>query len=309
MEKYKISIIIPCYNVEKYVGKCIESVICQTYKNTEIILVDDGSNDKTGDICDGYYLKDNRIKVIHKINGGQSSARNEGLRIATGDYIFFVDSDDWIVTKTLSYLMNLIQANSAQCAIGRTVKATDKNGMIIYGKRVNWSDKEIDSAEAMRMVLLCGSGAVNKLIKREFVSDIAFPEGIINEDEPFMLWVYDRMERIVLGGKQTYFYRTRANSTTRSKFSLKNLDFYYNTKDNIKFIKDHKPELLEYAYARHFKAAAYCAAKLHFRNLGNEGDNHRRMIKKELKNNRKQIIANNYISFPFKIIALVCSVI
>lgn len=91
-----ISIIVPVYNVEKYLNKCIDSIINQTYKNIEIILVDDGSTDNSGKICDEYLLRDSRIKVIHKNNGGLSSARNEGINISSGEYIGFVDSDDWV---------------------------------------------------------------------------------------------------------------------------------------------------------------------------------------------------------------------
>ncbi|OUQ56652.1 hypothetical protein B5E58_10530, partial [Tyzzerella sp. An114] len=96
MENKKISVIVPIYNVEKYLNRCVDSIINQTYKNLEIILVDDGSPDNCGKICDEYAKKDNRIKVVHKENGGVSSARNVGLNIATGDYIGFVDGDDWI---------------------------------------------------------------------------------------------------------------------------------------------------------------------------------------------------------------------
>lgn len=309
MEKYKISIIIPCYDVEKYVEKCIESVIQQTYRNIEIILVDDGSNDNTGDICDSYSRIDERIIVIHKKNGGLSSARNAGISVATGDYIIFIDSDDWISKRTLQYLMNLLIRYGCQCAIGRTVAVKDRDGKLEYGEKISLSDKLIGSLAAMKMVLETGSGAVNKLIKRELLGDLRFKEGITNEDEPFMLVIYNKTEKIIFGGKQTYFYRVRENSITTSKFSVKNLDFYFNTGTNIKFIKEKRPELLEYALARHFKAAAYCAAKLHFNLKGNEGDVYRRIIKKELKENRKQIITNKIMSIPYKIIALACSVI
>jgi glycosyltransferase involved in cell wall biosynthesis len=309
MENKKISVIIPCYNVEQYICKCIESIIQQSYRNIELILVDDGSSDKTGRICDRYALKDKRITVIHKENGGQASARNEGLRIATGEYIFFADSDDWIVKKTLGYLMNLITLYQGQCAIGRTVKVQDSNGVLKYGEKVNMPDKLIDSTESIRMVLLYGSGAVNKLIKRDMLTDIRFKDGIINEDEPFMLEVYNKLERIVLGGRQTYFYRARKNSTTRSKFSIRNLDFYYNTKANVSFIEKYRPELTEYAVARHFKAAAYCAVKLHIYLKGDEGDKYRREIKQELKDNRMQIVRNSKISFLYKVIGLIFSVV
>ncbi|MBR5177774.1 MAG: glycosyltransferase family 2 protein [Lachnospiraceae bacterium] len=309
MGKFKISIIIPCYNVEKYVERCIDSVIQQTYKNTEIILVNDGSNDKTGDICDTYSKKDGRITVIHKRNGGASSARNLGMSVATGDYIYFIDSDDWISKRTLQYLMGLLLKHDCQCAIGRTVAVKMRNGRLEYGARITLPDKIIGPNEAIKMVLQTGSGAVNKLIKKELIEGIKFKEGLTNEDEPFMIAIYDKTEKIIFGGKQTYFYRVRENSVTTSNFSVNNLGFYFNSGDNVEFIRKNRPELLEYAMARHFKAAAYCSAKLHFNLKGKEGDLYRRTIKKELKNNRRQIISNKNLSLLYKIVALFCSVI
>ena len=100
----KISVIVPVYNVEKYIGECIKSIINQDYENIEIILVDDGSNDKSGEICDEYTLKDKRVKVIHKENGGVSSARNRGIESSTGEYIAFVDGDDYVTKDYVSYL-------------------------------------------------------------------------------------------------------------------------------------------------------------------------------------------------------------
>src|SRR5699024_8688641 len=108
----KISVIVPVYNAEKYLHRCIKSILDQTYKNLEIILVDDGSIDTSGKICDYYDHKDERIKVIHKENGGQSSARNTGLTIASGDYVSFVDSDDWIVEDIYEYCINLIKTTN-----------------------------------------------------------------------------------------------------------------------------------------------------------------------------------------------------
>ena len=104
----EISIIVPVYNVEKYLSQCIESIINQNYKNIEIILVNDGSTDKSGDICDSYSLKDNRIKVIHKKNEGVSIARNTGLKVATGEYIAFVDGDDFVHEYIYTKLINII---------------------------------------------------------------------------------------------------------------------------------------------------------------------------------------------------------
>ena len=113
----KISVIIPVYKVEKYLDKCVESIVNQTYKNLEIILVDDGSPDNCPAMCDEWAEKDERIRVIHKENGGVSSARNAALEVATGDYIGFVDSDDWIELDMYEYLVSLILDNDAQIAI------------------------------------------------------------------------------------------------------------------------------------------------------------------------------------------------
>ena len=113
----EISVIIPIYNVEKYLEKCIDSVLAQTYRNIEIILVDDGSTDKCADICDSYLKKDSRVKVIHKVNGGLSSARNAGLDIAEGDFISFVDSDDFIEKEMLEKLYEALMEADADMAV------------------------------------------------------------------------------------------------------------------------------------------------------------------------------------------------
>lgn len=112
-----ISIIVPVYMAEKYLNRCIESILCQTYKNFELILVDDGSPDTSGDLCDYWAGQDSRVKVIHKENGGASSARNCGLKIAKGKYIAFVDSDDWLEPNMYEQLYKLLEENKAQMAI------------------------------------------------------------------------------------------------------------------------------------------------------------------------------------------------
>ena len=113
----KISVIVPVYNVEKYLRKCIESILNQTFREFELILVDDGSTDSSGKICDEYALKDSRIKVIHKENGGASSARNAGLDVAKGEYIGFVDSDDWIEMDMYGELYRLIKENNTDISV------------------------------------------------------------------------------------------------------------------------------------------------------------------------------------------------
>ena len=113
-----ISVIVPVYNVEKYLGKCVDSILAQTYENLEIILVEDGTKDNSGAICDAYAAKDSRIRVIHKENGGLSSARNAGMDIARGEYFGFVDSDDWIEPKMYETLLNLAEKYHADLVCG-----------------------------------------------------------------------------------------------------------------------------------------------------------------------------------------------
>ena len=130
----KISIIIPVYKVENYLEKCIDSILCQTYRNLEVILVDDGSPDKCGEICDRYAAKDNRVKVIHKKNAGVARARNDGIDIATGDYISFIDSDDWIAENAYEVLYNGLKEYNADCSVGGCVNVLKK---MIYCNRRN----------------------------------------------------------------------------------------------------------------------------------------------------------------------------
>ena len=140
----KVSVIVPIYNVERYIEKCVKSLMEQDYKNIEIILVDDGSSDRSADIIDRLALKDNRITVIHKENGGVSSARNAGMKVAVGDYIMFVDGDDWVEHEYVSYFLNIVV--SSGCSIGMNTKnfyagslqTMDKAYMITAEKAIEW---------------------------------------------------------------------------------------------------------------------------------------------------------------------------
>ena len=180
LDKDKISVIVPVYNVEKYLSKCIDSILSQTYKNLEIILVDDGSPDSSPKICDKYKERDNRIKVIHKKNGGLASARNAGMDIATGKYIGFVDSDDMIAEDMYEVLLeNMIKSN-AEIAV---CYKTDILENLQTGKGIV---EELNKTQALKKMVLgieFGSHACDKLFKREIlVSDIRFPEGKTYEE-------------------------------------------------------------------------------------------------------------------------------
>lgn len=218
-----ISVIVPVYNVEKYLHKCVDSIINQTYKDLEIILVDDGSPDNCPKICDEYAQKDNRIKVIHKENGGLSSARNVGMKMAKGDYIAFVDSDDYIEEHMYEKLLDALKGSNADfCMCGdRTV---NENGEEII--RNNFSAKTYFIDEIIEnFVLPLKTAAWNKLYKREYIGENIFPEGRIHgEDLVFQLSLLTGKTTMCVIPDVCYNYVKHSNSITTSGFSARSFD-------------------------------------------------------------------------------------
>lgn len=204
-----VSIIVPIYNVEKYLKKCVDSIINQTYKNLEIILVDDGSPDLCGEICDEYVKMDKRIKVIHKINGGLSDARNAGLNIMQGQYVGFVDSDDWIEPNMYARLIeNLIDFNADISIGGVTNLLESENGYKILrttqkDEIINWS---CDKEEAMECYFLGTWSAWDKIYKKTIFKDLRFPKGEINEDEAIALQILEQCDVISYTNEAVYNY-------------------------------------------------------------------------------------------------------
>ncbi len=262
MEEERISVIVPVYNVEKYLPTCVDSLVKQTYQNLEIILVDDGSPDRSGKICDEYAKKDSRIQVIHKANAGVAMARNSGIDRATGVYISFVDSDDWLERNTFQVLYQGLKQYQAQCSVGRCVHVVDNGKTLTYGKRKACSVWCCDSREAMKHVLKGGSAIWNRLFKREIFNTVRFRKDRVNDDEAAALYAYGQCSRVVFLDQYTYYYRLRKNSITTSSFSLRHLDFYYNTKENLAFIEKTAPELTPYAQRRLINALLYCYVKM-----------------------------------------------
>lgn len=213
-----ISVIVPVYNVEKYLHKCINSILNQTYKNLEVILIDDGSTDNSGKICDEYALKDNRIKVIHKENGGLSSARNAGLDICSGDYIGFVDSDDYIAEDMYEYLyVNLIKNNAdvAMC-----------NFYNVFENRIERSfcinDFDLIDQEKMLSINLKYAynafiAVWNKLYKKTIIENIRFPLNKCSEDSAILIdWIL-KTKKMSYISNASYYYVRRVNSLSNRK--------------------------------------------------------------------------------------------
>ena len=221
----KISVIVPVYKVEAYLRKCLDSIVNQTYRNLQIILVDDGSPDDCGKICDEYAAEDNRVEVVHQENGGLSAARNAGLALVTGDYIGFVDSDDWIEPDMYEYLLEnalKYQADIAVC--GRVERYVDKE--VFRG----FSEIEVLAREpALKYLLqndLLQNYAWDKLYKRELFQDICFPSGKTFEDVAVMHKLFIKAERVVCLPEAKYNYLLRFNSIL-DNISLSNRINYY----------------------------------------------------------------------------------
>lgn len=218
----KISVIVPCYNVSTYLDKCVESITKQTYKNLEIILVDDGSTDDTGDKCDLWGKKDNRIKIYHKKNGGLSSARNYGIDHCSGDYIAFVDSDDFIHPNMYESMYNCLISTNSDITICRFKKFYENDNTVDF--KCDNCVIELNDSQIMNE-LLKGSysdHAWNKLYKKELFSKIRYPEGKNFEDIGTTYKILDISNKICIINNEYYGYLIRGNSIT-GKISLKSL--------------------------------------------------------------------------------------
>lgn len=309
MEREKISVIVPVHNVEKYLPACLDSLVGQTYRNLEIILVDDGSPDSSGKICDEYAKKDSRIRVIHKENAGVAMARNTGLECATGEYVSFVDSDDWLSKNTYRILYRGLKKYQAQCSVGRCVHVTDDEGKLTYEKRKKCSIRRDDSREAMKHVLLEGSAIWNRLFKREVFDTVRFRKGRVNDDESAALYAYERCNRVVFLDRYTYFYRLRKNSITTSAFSLRNLDTYYNAQDNFVFIKEKAPELMPFAQRRSIEMLLYCYIKMRLKREKSLEECQKTVwLFHEIRRQKKMAVSNPYCSLWMKLAMVMLSV-
>lgn len=231
----KVSVIVPVYNVEKYLRQCLDSLTQQTYRNLEIIIVNDGSTDKSGAICEEYALKDSRIHLISQANAGQSAARNAGLSMASGDYITFVDSDDWVEPDFIQSLYAMMIDNKADIVCCDYLLEYENKS--VCAKIGNKGDKE----EYSNSFLLASKLPVTvwyKLYKKKLLINQKFVEGIKCEDVPFTMQVFSRMPKTRILSEPKYHYRQRSSSTVNSLKGIK--------KDAEKYVWELHDELLEY---------------------------------------------------------------
>jgi len=221
-----ISVIVPVYKVEKYLNKCVESILAQTYKNLEIILVDDGSPDGCPAICDEWAKRDTRIHVIHKINGGLSDARNAGLQLATGQYVAFVDSDDWLEPNMYERLYEVLTDTSADI-VECGVLFEDDDGNILRDRKCERPIHIYTAREALRQLVLedgVYQTVWNKIYRRTVLDGIDFPVGKCNEDEFWTYRVIDCASSYAVIEDTLYHYLQRDSSIMGQVYSIKRLD-------------------------------------------------------------------------------------
>lgn len=226
-----ISIIIPVYNVEKYLRQCMDSVLEQSYPNIEVVLVDDGSKDSSGIICDEYAAKDNRVKVIHKANGGLSDARNIGLESSTGELITYIDSDDyWAADNCLERIINLFYSNNRKkdFLIYNYSQFYQVDDRIIKNRSYN-SCSGSNKYEKLSSFANTGNfpmQAWTKLVRRKFLikNNISFIQGIIAEDIPWFIELVNKCDDFMVVNEYVAIYRKQVENAITSRFSYKKFD-------------------------------------------------------------------------------------
>ena len=300
----KVSIIIPVYNVQDYLERCLNSIISQTYKNVEIILVDDGSTDDSGKICDQYKNKNENIIVIHKKNEGQSIARREGLEISTGEYISFVDADDFLNDSFYEKMIFLLEEFNCDIAICDYLKFSDNNLKVnLFNKENNSLKKQVLlPCDAIKEILQKDNKITNflwnKVYKRHIFENIIFPNFNIYEDFAIMYRLMDNSKKIVYSSEKLYYYFDRKNSSSKgipSKYIINKIRV---KKEKKKFLlkKEYnlKNELDEYRFFsdyHNFKIIARNQNKNIFFGI---------IMKKELKFMKDFYKKNKNINFSLK---------
>lgn len=299
-----ISIIVPVYNSEKYLNRCIDSLINQKYKNIEIILINDGSTDRSGEICNEYCEKDDRIITIHKKNEGVSSARNIGLEYANGDYIAFCDSDDWVEEDIYEILFNSLNSNNSQLAFchfctGKVIKT-----------ETNYSDTIISNEHAIKLILRdekIGGYLWNKLFSRSLIygeKKLLFEKEIhVLEDQLFVVKCIKKCDNVVFINKQLYHYEQNQGSALNSKMSNKSISSIQAREKIYNEIakQTNNKDLLYLAWSDLIQTCGVIFKNIVLNNITTEKKYHLKKIKKIIKEYKSDFKFKNNFSIKDKI--------
>ena len=301
-----ISIVVPVYNVKQYLEKCIDSILNQTYNNFELILVDDGSKDGSEKICDRYLKKDKRVSVIHKKNGGLSSARNVAIEASKGKYITFIDSDDYVSNIFIETLYKTATKTKADLVISGLKNYYEDD--IVIEDDISKNNCEVISKEETyeRMFLQKGIdvNATAKLYLTSLFDEIRYPEGKLYEDIQIIDKIIEKTKKIAVISYRGYYYLQRRNSIMYGKMSEERMILISKVDELLQFISDKYPNIVDSIIKRY----VYCNYHLLGRSIL---DSKYKYLSKQLKNNimkyRKKILSKNIFSKKEKIATIVLS--
>jgi capsular polysaccharide biosynthesis protein cpsI len=300
--KKLISIIVPVYNVEEYLNECLDNIQSQTYKNLEVILVNDGSTDGSKEICEKYCKRDTRFRLINQTNQGQSVARNRGMQESTGEFLTFVDSDDVIKEDMLEQLMKQMTSENidiVECWYTHNeqdlkLKTEENIGIVFRG----------DTKEAL--VSLCRDNIVRlnpvaKLFRREVIINFPFLEGLIYEDVYSGIGILKQIRNMVKINYAGYYYRLRPGSTMNRKFNLKNLDLF-TICDKVEKYYDDDEEALSYIYRRLFNLVLMHVIDYRIFEGNAYEDKYRNYLNRYAKSSKRSFLIRAYLLFPKHIV-------
>ncbi|MFA7127357.1 MAG: glycosyltransferase [Bacilli bacterium] len=296
-----LSIIVPVYNVEKYIHQCIDSILAQTFTDYELILVDDGSPDRCGKICDDYAKKDNRIVVLHKNNGGVSDARNAGLNVARGEYIGFIDGDDYITHDMYEKLLYAcIDNNADMSTCGRhNVYENKITPRFSFEGSLVWSSKE-----AMERLLTrdnIGSSVCDKLFNRKLFEKMRFPLDQYYEDIIIMPQLLFVANKIVHIGESKYYYNRRPDSFTKETFTAKRMHLLDAYQEVLEFVVEKYPDLQPQAQGLYYSKVLFLLHMMQSKETKIQFRSEYKMVKQLVLSNVWPMISNKYLSGKDKI--------
>lgn len=299
-----ISIIVPVYNAEKYLSRCIDSILCQTFTDFELILVNDGSSDRSKEICEKYLKSDSRIRLINQENSGVSAARNNGLDNSCGKYIGFVDADDFIEKKMYEELYNVLIKTGADISVCGIKDVYSHESETL--QKIESEVSVYTAEEALECILsgkLLTMYSVNKLYKKELFDGLRYPVGKIYEDTVLSTQIFSKCGKIAYSSAILYYYFRNPGSITFQKFSVKDMDIIDAGEYVFNFIKSNFPSLIKAAQYRRFWSYLYVLDKIILSGTGKDRKEYSE-IKKFIKRNIWDIISNSYFSFKRKLGAL-----
>lgn len=289
---YLVSIIVPVYNVETYVGKCLESLMAQTYKNIEILVIDDGSTDNSGIICDRYMKKNEKIRVIHQSNAGLSAARNIGLDYCRGDFIMFVDSDDFVHPEMCEILIDNIERYDGDICLAKFQRIGEGKAVKEYYIDEQYSVEVFSKKQIFEKLLDANFGvyvatAWGKLYRRKLFTNLRYEVGRLHEDEFIIHKILDKVDKAVCLDVKLYYYLQRSDSIMGRKFNVKRLDALDALEDRIEYFE--KNEEYDLLYTQAIKYLEFCIAQ--YVKI-NETCKNERNAKKRIKSGFRSVYKN-----------------